>query len=169
MISELQIGVITQTHGLRGEVKVFPTTDDANRFNELEEVILDDGKKRLTMTIEGVRFFKKLVILKFKGYDSIDDIEKYKNARLLVARENAVKLQKDEYFIADMLGMKVETEDGKPFGTLKDVLITGANDVYVVELADGKEALLPAIKECILNIDMEEALMTVHIMDGLLS
>lgn len=169
MISELQIGVITQTHGLRGEVKVFPTTDDAKRFNKLKEVILDDGKKRLTMTIEGVRFFKQFVILKFKGYDSIEDIEKYKSAKLLVARENAVKLQKDEYFIADMLGMKVETEDGEPFGILKDVLTTGANDVYVVEMTEGKEALLPAIKECILNIDMEKALMTVHIMDGLLS
>lgn len=168
MISEFQIGVITQTHGLRGEVKVFPTTDDAGRYKKLKEVILDDGKKRLTMTIEGVRFFKQFVILKFKGFDSIDDIEKYKNAKLLVARENAVKLEKDEYFIADMLGMKVETEDGKPFGTLKDVLTTGANDVYIVEMEDGKEALLPAIKECILNIDMENAVMTVHIMDGLL-
>ncbi|MCM1050034.1 MAG: ribosome maturation factor RimM [Clostridiales bacterium] len=169
MISEFQIGVITQTHGLRGEVKVFPTTDEAGRYKKLKEVILDDGKKRLTMTIESVRFFKQFVILKFKGFDSIDDIEKYKNAKLLVTRENAVKLEKDEYFIADMLGMKVETEDGSPFGILKDVLTTGANDVYVVEMEDGKEALLPAIKECILNIDMENAVMTVHIMDGLLS
>ncbi|MCM1262505.1 MAG: ribosome maturation factor RimM [Butyrivibrio sp.] len=169
MTSEFQIGVITQTHGLRGEVKVFPTTDDAGRYKKLKEVILDDGKKRLTMTIENVRFFKQFVILKFKGIDSIDDIEKYKNAKLLVTRENAVKLEKDEYFIADMLGMKVETEDGKSFGTLKDVITSGANDVYVVEMEDGKEALLPAIKECILNIDMENAVMTVHIMDGLLA
>ncbi len=169
MVSELQIGVITQTHGLRGEVKVFPTTDDAARFNELKEVILDDGKSRSNMTIETVRFFKKYVILKFKGCDSIEAVEKYKSAKLLVSRENAVKLQKDEYFIADMIGMQVKTEDGKPFGTLKDVLTTGANDVYIVDTAEGKEALLPAIKECILNIDMEAAVITVHIMDGLLS
>ncbi len=169
MISELQIGVITQTHGLHGEVKVFPTTDDARRFNKLKEVILDDGKKRQTIAIDGVRFFKKYVILKFNGLDSIEAVEKYKNAKLLVSRDNAVKLKKDEYFIADMIGMQVNTEDGKPFGILKDVLTTGANDVYIVEMTDGKEALLPAIKECILNVDMEAAVMTVHIMEGLLS
>lgn len=169
MISELQIGVITQTHGLRGEVKVFPTTDDAGRFNDLKEVIMDDGKGRQTVTIESVRFFKKYAIIKFKGFDSIEAVEKYKSAKLLVSRENAVKLQDDEYFIADMLGMQVKTEDGNLFGTLKDVLTTGANDVYVVETTEGKEALLPAIKECILNIDIEEAVMTVHIMEGLLS
>lgn len=169
MISELQIGVITQTHGLRGEVKVFPTTDDAGRFNDLKEVIMDDGKGRQTVTIESVRFFKKYAIIKFKGFDSIEAVEKYKSAKLLVSRENAVKLQDDEYFIADMLGMQVKTEDGSLFGTLKDVLTTGANDVYVIETTEGKEALLPAIKECILNIDIEEAVMTVHIMEGLLS
>lgn len=168
MISELQVGVITQTHGIRGEVKVFPTTDDATRFKKLKEVILDNGKERLTMTIEGVKFFKKFVILKFKGYDNINDIEKYKNAKLLVPREKAVKLQKDEYFIADLIGMKVVTEDGTAFGVLKDVLETGANDVYIVNTEDGKEVLLPAIKECVRNIDMENTTITVHIMDGLL-
>ena len=168
MISELQVGVITQTHGIRGEVKVFPTTNDAARFKKLKEVILDNGRERLTMTIEGVKFFKQYVILKFKGYDSINDIEKYKNAKLLVTRENAVKLRKDEYFIADLLGMQVVTEDGEPFGILKNVLETGANDVYVVEMEDGKEVLLPAIKECIRNIDMKSAVITVHVMEGLL-
>ena len=126
MISELQVGVITQTHGIRGEVKVFPTTDDVNRFRKLKEVILETE-------IEGVKFFKQYVILKFKNYDSINDMEKYKKARLLVPRDKAVKLKKDEYFVADLIGMKVVTEDGTPFGILKNVLETGANDVYVVE------------------------------------
>ncbi len=168
MISELQVGVITQTHGIKGEVKVFPTTDDANRFKKLKEVILDNGKERLNMTIEGVKFFKKYTILKFKGYDSINDIEKYKGARLLVARENAVKLKKDEYFVADLIGLRVEADDGTTLGELKSVLETGANDVYVVSMADGKELLLPAIKDCILNIDMENSVITVHVMDGLM-
>lgn len=167
-VSELQVGVITQTHGIRGEVKIFPTTDDTNRFKKLKEVILDNGKERLTLTIEGVKFFKQYVILKFKGFDSINDIEKYKGAKLSVTRDNAVKLQKDEYFIADLIGMQVITEEKEPFGVLKDVLGTGANDVYVVEMADGKEVLLPAIKECVLNIDMEKGQIMVHIMDGLL-
>lgn len=168
MIAELQVGVITQTHGIRGEVKVFPTTDDAGRFRLLDEVILDNEKERLIMEIECVRFFKQYVIIKFKGYDSINDIEKYKGAKLFIARENAVKLKKGEYFIADLIDMKVVTEDGVLFGILKDVLTTGANDVYVVETTDGKEVLLPAIKECVRDIDMENTTITVHIMDGLL-
>ncbi|MDD6810581.1 MAG: ribosome maturation factor RimM [Lachnospiraceae bacterium] len=168
MIEELQVGVITQTHGIRGEVKVFPTTDDVNRFKKLKEVILDNGKERLNLTIEGVKFFKQFVILKFKNYDSINDIEKYKNAKLLVPREKAVRLKKDEYFIADLIGMKVVTEDGTILGCLKDVLETGANDVYVVQTEEKKEILLPAIKECILKVDMDAAVMTVHLMDGLL-
>lgn len=168
MIQELQVGVITQTHGIRGEVKVFPTTDDAARFKKLKEVILDTGKERLNMEIESVKFFKQYVIVKFKGYDSINDVEKYKNGKLLVTREKAVKLTKNEYFIADLIGLQVVTDEGAPFGVLKDVLTTGANDVYVVTRTDQSEVLLPAIKECIRNIDMEQGSMTVHIMDGLL-
>lgn len=168
MLQELQVGVITQTHGIRGEVKVFPTTDDVNRFKKLKEVMLDTGKERLTMEIESVKFFKQYVILKFRGYDSINDIKKYKRAKLLVTRDKAVKLKKDEYFIADLIGLKVVTEDGESFGTLKDVLATGANDVYVIERPDASEVLLPAIKECILNVDMEQGCISVHIMDGLL-
>ena len=167
MLQELQVGVITQTHGIKGEVKVFPTTDDVTRFKKLKEVILDTGKERLTLEIEGVKFFKQYVILKFKGYDSINDIEKYKQGKLLVTRDKAVKLKKDEYFIADLIGLQVVTEDGKDFGTLKDVMITGPNDVYVVERTDASEILLPAIKECILNVDVELGCITVHIMEGL--
>ena len=168
MIQELQVGVITQTHGIRGEVKVFPTTDDANRFKKLKEVIVETGKERLTMEIESVKFFKQFAILKFKGYDSINDIEKYKNAKLLVTRDKAVRLRKDEYFVADLIGMQVVTEDGASFGCLKDVMATGANDVYVITREDGTEVLIPAIKECILQINMEENCMTIHVMDGLL-
>ena len=168
MIQELQVGVITQTHGIRGEVKVFPTTDDVNRFKKLKEVTLDNGKERLVLEIEGVKFFKQYVILKFKGLDSINDIEKYKRAKLLVNRENAVRLRKDEYFIADLIGMEVLTEEGERLGTLKDVLLTGANDVYVVERENGAEVLLPAIKECILKVDVEGEQLTFHLMEGLL-
>lgn len=168
MVSELQIGVITQTHGIKGEVKVFPTTDDTARFRKLKDVIMDTGRKRLNMEIEGVKFFRQYVIVKFKGYDSINDVEKYKTAKLYVTRENAVRLRKDEYFVADLIGMKVFTEDGMPFGILRDVMGTGANDVYVVEREGAAEVLLPAIRECVKRIDMEAGVITVHIMDGLL-
>lgn len=168
MNDELQVGVITQTHGIRGEVKVYPTTDDAARFRNLKEVILDTGKDRFTLKIENVKFFKQFVILRFQEYDSINDVEKYKRARLLVPRDQAVKLKKDEYFVADMIGLTVVTDEGETLGELKDVLATGANDVYVVSRADGTEVLLPAIKECILAVDMEKRVIKAHIMDGLL-
>ncbi len=168
MISELQVGIITQTHGIKGEVKVFPTTDDASRFKELKEVSMDTGRGRLDMEIEGVKFFKQYAIVKFKGYDSINDVEKYKGAKLYVTRDNAVKLKKGEYFVADLVGMKIVTDEGEPFGTLKDVMATGANDVYVVEREGAPEALLPAIRECVKDIDMGQGVITVHIMDGLL-
>ncbi|WP_099468179.1 ribosome maturation factor RimM [Konateibacter massiliensis] len=164
----LQVGVITQTHGIKGEVKVFPTTDDVNRFKKLKNVLLDTGKENIELEIEGVKFFKQYVILKFKGIDNINDVEKYKGKNLLVTRENAVKLKKNEYFIADMIGMKVVTDEERDFGTLKEVLVTGANDVYVVTTTEGKEVLLPAIKQCILDVDIENQIMKVHIMKGLL-
>lgn len=138
----LQVGVITQTHGVRGEVKVFPTTDDVNRFKKLKQVILDTGKETMPLEIQSVKFFKQFVILKFKGIDNINDIEKYKRCSLYVTREHAVALEEDEYFIADMIGMEVCTEDGNIFGTLKDVIETGANDVYVIENAEHGEVLV---------------------------
>ncbi|MDE7206950.1 MAG: ribosome maturation factor RimM [Lachnospiraceae bacterium] len=164
----LQVGAITQTHGLRGEVKVFPTTDDAKRFKKLKEVILDTGKEKTVLEIEGVKFFKQFVILKFKGFDDINDIERYKGKNLYVTRENAVKLKKDEYFIADLIGIKVYDENEEYLGVLKDVIVTGANDVYDIALEDGRSLLLPAIKQCVLAVDMEQRTMKVHILDGLL-
>lgn len=164
----LQVGIITSTHGVRGEVKVYPTTDDPRRFRRLKEVVLDTGKEKMNLEIEGVKFFKQFVILKFKGLDNINDIEKYRQKSLYVTRKNAVRLQRDEYFIADLIGLKVQDEDGTELGTVKDVIETGANDVYEVEMADGKSLLLPAIKQCILNVDVENGMMQVHVLEGLL-
>ena len=164
----LQVGIITSTHGVRGEVKVYPTTDDPRRFRRLKEVVLDTGREKLNLEIEGVKFFKQFVILKFKGLDNINDIEKYRQKSLYVTRKNAVRLQRDEYFIADLIGLKVQDEDGTELGTVKDVIETGANDVYEVEMVDGKSLLLPAIKQCILNVDVENGMMQVHVLEGLL-
>ena len=168
METKLQVGVISSTHGVRGEVKVFPTTDDVKRFKRLKEVILDTGREELTLEIEGVKFFKQFVILKFKGFDNINDIEKYKGKSLYATRANAVRLRKDEYFIADLQGLTVVDEEEHVLGTLRDVMETGANDVYIIDLTDGREVLIPAIKECILNVDIEGGKMQVHIMEGLL-
>lgn len=163
----LQVGVITSTHGVRGEVKVFPTTDDVTRFKKLKKVVLDTGKENLELEIAGVKFFKNMVILKFKEFDNINDVEKYRQKSLYVTRENAVKLKKDEYFIADLIGLNVQTDEDEILGSISDVIQTGANDVYVVTTEDGEEVLLPAIKECIKNVDIEGGSMLVHLMPGL--
>lgn len=164
----LQVGVISSTHGIKGEVKVFPTTDDNARFQKLKEVLLDTGKERIPLEIQNVRYFKQMVILKFKGIDNINDIERYKGRPLLVKRENALPLNENEYYIADLIGMDVLTEDGKRFGQLIDVMETGANDVYIIQTDDQKEVLIPAIQECILKVDPEAKQMVIHLMKGLI-
>ena len=163
----LQVGILSSTHGVRGEMKVFPTTDDNARFKKLKSVLLDTGRDLLQIEIESVKFFKQFVIIKFKGYDSINDIEKYKGKSIFVTRKDAVKLKKDEYFIADLIGIKVIDDADVELGVISDVLQTGANDVYAVALQTGGELLLPAIKQCILSVDIEGGVMKVHVPEGL--
>ena len=112
----LQVGVITATHGIRGEVKVFPTTDDPERFLDLETVYLDTGREKKLLTISSVKFFKQFVILKFKEFDNINDVEPFRKKSLLVTREQAVPLEEDEYFIADLIGLRVITDEDKVLG-----------------------------------------------------
>lgn len=164
----LQVGAITSTHGVRGEVKVFPTTDDVKRFSKLKEVELEASEGTTTLHIKGVKYFKQFVILKFAEYDSLNDVESIKGRKLFVTRKNAVKLQKDEYFIADLIGLKVIDEKKQLEGTLTDVLQTGANDVYDIMLTDGRNLLLPAIADCILQVDLENKVIKIHILEGLL-
>ncbi len=167
MTDLFRVGIVANTHGIHGEVKVFPTTESPERYGSLKEVVVGgDGEKKF-LEIEGVKYFKNLVILKFKGIDDINDAEKYKGRELYVTRENAIPLEEGECYIADMISSKVVTEDGEYFGVLKDVMETGANLVFVVE-HDGKEALLPDIPECVKEVDVKRQLITVHIMKGLL-
>ncbi|MCR5499099.1 MAG: ribosome maturation factor RimM [Acetatifactor sp.] len=170
METRFQVGVITSPHGVIGEVNVFPTTDDPKRFRRLKEVILVQGKNEKTVEIESVKFFKNMVILKLAGYDDRDAVEKLRQCSLFVPREKAVRLKEDEYFIADLMGLKVLDGDAvdAELGTLEDVMETGANDVYVIRLLDGRELLLPAIKQCILEVNVEKGFVRVHVLDGLL-
>ena len=163
----LQVGAIIKTHGIKGEVKVYPLTDDVQRFKKLKEVILEPEKDNIILEIESVKFQKNIVILKFKGFDSINDIEVHVKKGIFVTRKDAVPLDEDEYFVADLIGLDVVTDDDKAFGVVKDVLHTGANDVYVIE-HQGKEVLVPAIKECILDINIADNLMRIHLMKGLI-
>lgn len=163
----LQVGVVTTTHGVRGEVKVFPTTDDSARFKNLKHVILDTGKQQMEMEITGVKFFKNLVILKFKGFDNINDVEKFRQAKLLVTRENAVELAENEYFIADLIGLTAFSDEGEELGQLADVLQTGANDVYVIKKNGCADLLVPAIHECVKEVAVEQGKIILHLLPGL--
>ncbi|MCR4801894.1 MAG: ribosome maturation factor RimM [Lachnospiraceae bacterium] len=164
----LRVGVFANTHGVRGEIKVFPTTDDVTRFKKLKKIYLDKGTEKMELEIASVKYFKNMVILKFKGIDNINDIEKYKGKDLLIERKQAVKLEEDEYFICDIIGASVVTEEGENIGTLTEVLKTGANDVYVVEKKDGGEVLIPVIDDCVLDLDFDEKIVTVRLMAGMM-
>ncbi len=162
----LQIGAVANTHGIKGDLKIFPMTDDIKRFGKLKEVIMDTGRERLNLHVKAVRYQKNMVIINFEEFDNINQVEQYKGAKLLVDREHAVPLEEGEFFIADMIGMSVVSDEGEELGELVDVIQTGANDVYVAKKGD-TELLLPAIKDCIKNIDMENGVITAHIMPGL--
>ena len=159
--------MITSPHGVHGEVNVFPTTDDPKRFNKLKKVYIYYRKEQLELEIESVKFFKNMVILKFIGKDDRNEIEKYRQCDLLIDREDAVELGEDEYFICDLIGLDIVDESGRKIGVLKDVMTSAANDVYVVEKPDGKELLIPAIRDCILETSLEKKEIRVHLLPGL--
>lgn len=163
----LRVGVISSTHGIRGEVKVFPTTDDMNRFLKLKSVIIDTGKEQIVLEVANVKFFKQFAILKFKGIDNINDIEKYKGKDLLITRDEAVPLEEHEYFICDLIGLVAFEEDGNEIGELTEVIQTGANDVFVLKQKSGKEILIPYIKECVKSIDLINRKLVVFLLPGL--
>ena len=164
----LRVGVISSTHGIKGEVKVFPTTDDMNRFKQLKQLVLDTGKEQLDLEIENVKFFKQFAILKFKGFDDINDIEKYKGKDLYVTRANAVPLKENEFFICDLIGCIGYEEDKSEVGQLTEVIQTGANDVFVFKTTNGKEVLVPYIEHCVKEIDVENKTIQLSLLPGML-
>lgn len=169
----LRVGVITTTHGLHGEVKVFPTTDDNKRFKTLKHAMIRSRQGDIEVRIEHCKFFKNLVILKFEEFNDINEVEGFRKCDLLVARKNAIPLEEGEYFICDMIGADVYEyhpvgEPGRRIGELTEVLQTGANDVYLVRLPDGKEVLFPVIPDCVKRIDTKEKIVEVIVMDGLM-
>ena len=162
-----KIGVVTTAHGIKGELKVYPTTDDPKRYKKLKEVIVNSKHKTETLKVQGVKFFKQFVILKLEGIDDMDTAYLYRNAELCVTRDNAVKCEKDEYFIADLIGIKVYDEDDNIIGEVTDVIQTGANDVYEIKREDDSLVYIPAIKECVLSVDIPSGRMNIHVMEGL--
>ena len=168
MLDYFRVGVIANSHGVKGEVKVYPTTDDIERFKELKTVYLNENGSYKELHVNSVKYVKNMVVLGFDEYDNMNDILGLKGMELYVDRENAIPLNEGEFYVADMIGADVVTDMGDHFGTLKDILKTGANDVYVIQTDDGKEVLFPSIPECILEKYLENKSIKVHIMDGLL-
>ncbi|MCR4605860.1 MAG: ribosome maturation factor RimM [Eubacterium sp.] len=164
----LRVGVVTKPHGLKGEVKVYPTTSDPKRFKDLDVVCLVVNEKELPLHVETVKFFKNQVIVKFKEYGTIEEVEFLRNCDMMVSREDAIELKEGEYFLYDVIGCKVVDEQGESLGEVKEVYETGANPVFEVKLDAGKTVLFPVIDECILSVDIEQKIVKAHVMEGLM-
>ena len=170
MQEKLRVGTVVTTHGLKGEVKVYPTTDDPDRFYDLKKVFLDRSgsmENMLQLEVQNVRFFKNLAIVKFKDYDNIDDVLPFRKGELYVDRADAIPLQEGEYFIGDIIGCRVLDEDDKELGTVKEFLETGAHDVMLVKTT-GKDLMIPYCDPFILEKAPEEGYNRVHLIPGLL-
>lgn len=163
----LEIGQIVNTYGIKGFVKVVPYTDDVTRFEQLKTVYIDTKQNLEEHTIEEVKYSKNVVLLKFKGIDDINQVEKYRNCYLKIDRKDAVKLPENTYFITDLIGLEVYSDEQVLLGKIEDIFSTGSNDVYVVKNELGKQLLLPAIKEVVKNIDIENSKIIVHLISGL--
>ncbi len=164
----LEIGKIVNTSGLKGLLKVMPLTDDITRFEDLETIYIQIGKNLVEKKIEDVKYIKNMVLLKLEGIDNIDEAEKYKNLYIKINKKDAIELPEDSYLIVDIVKCDVYTEEGELLGKMIDVLDTGSNDVYVVKNSEGKEILLPAIKEVIKSVDISNKKIIVKLMDGLI-
>lgn len=164
----LEVGKIVNTSGLKGLLMVSPLTDDITRFEDLETIYIQKAKELIEFKIQDVKYNKNMVLLKLEGIDDITEAEKYKNCYIKINREDAVELEEDSYFIVDIIGSEVFTEEGEDLGKVVDVLQTGSNDVYTVKTLDGKEILLPAIEDVIKNVDIENKKIVIHLMEGLI-
>ena len=166
-MDHLEVGKIINTHGLRGEVKVAPWTDTPDVFEEIKNVFVIKNKEKITLEISHVKYQKNNLIIKFKELQDINDAQHLKNFVLYVDRNELGELPEGVYYIADLIGMEVKREDKSSIGVLKDVLQTGANDVYVVERQGEKELLIPVIESVVLSVDTENKEIIVKLPDGL--
>lgn len=166
MLEYLSIGQIVNTHGVKGEVKVYPLTDDISRFNNLKEIYIESKGELKKYQVEGAKNLKNTVVLKLKGVDTMNDAEKLRQLYVKVGRWDAVRLPKDTFFICDIIESEVFDIHGELLGKLVDVLQTGSNDVYVVR-KDGKDLLIPALKSVVKEINLQEKRIIVELLEGL--
>ena len=168
MLPNLEIGQIVNTFGIKGMVKVKPFTDDIRRFDELKTVYVEKNNNQTEYEIEEVKYHKDMVLIKFKGIDKVEQAETLRNSYLTVSRDSVEKLEEGRYYIVDLLGLEVYTDEQILLGTLEDIFNTGSNDIYVVKDKQGKQILLPAIQDVIKQIDIENKKIIVHLLPGLI-
>ena len=168
MLPNLEIGQIVNTFGIKGMVKVKPFTDDIRRFDELKTVYVEKNNNQTEYKIEEVKYHKDMVLIKFKGIDEVEQAETLRNSYLTVSRDSVEKLEEGRYYIVDLLGLEVYTDEQILLGTLEDIFNTGSNDIYVVKDKQGKQILLPAIQDVIKQIDIENKKIIVHLLPGLI-
>ena len=168
MTKYLEIGQIVNTFGIKGMVKVKPFTDNIERFDELEKVYIENKKGKKEYEIEEVKYHKNMVLIKFKGIENPEDANLLRESYLLVDRANEKPLEEGTYYIVDMIGLDVYTDENELLGKLEDIFNTGSNDIYVVKNELGKQILLPAIDEVLKEIDMDNKKVVVHLIPGLI-
>ena len=167
-MKNLEVGQIVNTFGIKGFVKVYPYVDDIKRFDKLEKVYVNIKKELKKLEIEEVKYQKNMVLIKFKGIETVEEAEKLRNCYIEIERSDAIPLDEDTYFIADLLESEVYTDEGELLGKLEDIYNTGSNDIYVVKNELGKQILLPSIKEVIKEVYPEEKKIIVHLIKGLI-
>lgn len=170
MLQYFEIGKIVNVHGVRGEIKVLPLTDDPKRFNKLKSAFISSkiSENMQTYNFEGVKFLKNFVIIKITGIENPDEANKLRDKFIIINREDAVKLPKDSFFVCDLINCEVYDENGDKLGVLIDVLQTGSNDVYVVRDVNKKELLIPALKSVVKEVSVEDRKIIVELPKGLI-
>jgi len=167
MQKRLEVGQIVNTFGIKGFVKVKPWVNDIERFDDLEKVYVKIKKETQKLEIEEVKYHKDMVLIKFKGIETVEQAETFRNCYLEIDREDAVPLEEGTYYIVDLLESDVYTDEGEYLGKLEDIYNTGGKDIYVVKNELGKTVLLPGIPEVIKEVNLEEKKITVHLLKGL--
>lgn len=166
-MKRLEVGQIVNTFGIKGFVKVKPWVNDIERFDDLKKVYVKIKKETQKLEIEEVKYHKDMVLIKFKGIETVEQAEILRNCYLEIDREDAVPLEEGTYYIVDLLESDVYTDEGEHLGKLEDIYNTGSKDIYVVKNELGKTILLPGIPEVIKEVNIEEKKITVHLLKGL--
>ena len=168
MTKYLEIGQIVNTFGIKGMVKIKPFTDDIKRFDRLETIYIENKKIKKEYKIQQVKYQKQMVLMKLEGVDTIEEAEKLRQSYILIDRSKEEPLEEGVYYIVDLIGLEVYTDDNILLGKVDDIFNTGSNDVYVIKDEKGKQILLPGIPDVLKKVDLDNKTITVHLLPGLI-